>query len=188
MSECVDCVRPLWPMLCACESQTVCEVTTETTVTVSIPPPWNTPSLLPPSLFRSTFLLSVLTFSIICSLFSCLLLLSSPSLCTDLLVHPCNFTTPSILLWPGENFACRLLRLPFHCHFTTAFHRQLFKELPFRVNVEIMGVNYPCCCDWVVAVIWLSLLHSCHFYFQSRFLVLFHIFSLNGFAYTIKHK
>lgn len=139
MSECVDCVQPLWPMLCACESQTVCEVTTETTVTVSIPPPWNTPSLLPPSLFHSPFLLSILTFSIICSPFSCLLLLSSPSLCTDLLVHPCNFTTPSILLWPGENFACQLLRLPFHCHFTTAFHRQLFKELPFRVNVEMMG-------------------------------------------------
>ena len=40
---CVDHVRPLWPGLCAYESQTVCEVTTATTVTVSVPPPCNNP-------------------------------------------------------------------------------------------------------------------------------------------------
>lgn len=105
---CVDRVQPLWPRLCACESQTVCEVTTATTVTVSIPPsslqqPLNP---LPPTLSLSLFSLLppflphvLLCFSLSSSLYSFL----HPSLPIFLHFLPShNLTSPQSCPGPGK--------------------------------------------------------------------------------------
>lgn len=122
---CVDRVRPLWPRLCACESQTVCEVTTATTVTVSNPP--SSDSLcLPLSLLPLSSLLSVHHFFL------------SPCIPQFPLPVLAYFSSPTIpQSYPRRNYC--LLKMPFF----TVTSQLVFINIRISTRFMTAGPSQP---------------------------------------------